>query len=124
MKTEFFSKLLADTAADDSVLAVVVFGSYARESDYKDIDVCIFLYPDKVSMLKEQIKKYLKYVDEFDLHIFQDLPLYVKANVIKEGIILQNKDYPVLCDLYLETIHDFELFQPHYKTFLEAVKHG
>ncbi len=83
MKSEIFSRLLADTAPDESVLAVVVFGSYARESEYKDIDVCIFLYPRKVSMLKEQIKKYLKYMDAFDPHFFQDLPLYVYPVIIE-----------------------------------------
>ncbi len=35
-----------------------------------------------------------------------------------------NKDYNLLFDIYRQTIKDFVLFEPHYKTFLEAVKSG
>ncbi len=58
------------------------------------------------------------------MSIFSDLPLYVRNWVVKEGKILLNKDYNSLFDIYRQTLKDFVLFEPHYKTFLEAVKSG
>ncbi len=52
------------------------------------------------------------------------MPLYIRSRILKEGIILLNKDYDKLLDLYIDTIKDYDLFEPHFNHFLEAIKHG
>lgn len=124
MDTKRFSTLLSVTAADDAVLAVVVFGSYNRGEPYNDVDVALVLDPRVNVNLVDVMKRYNPFLDEFDLHVFQDLPLYVRASVMKEGTILQEKDKDTLFDVFWNTIKDWNLFRPHYETFLDAVKDG
>jgi predicted nucleotidyltransferase len=111
---------------DDDVLALVVFGSFTKDGaePYNDIDVCLFLYPEKTSGTAKKTIEYLDLYSEYDIHFFSDLPLYIKKRVLEEGKILINKNYDLLFDIYIKTIKDWGLFRPHYQTFLEAVKHG
>lgn len=106
---------------DPNILAIVVYGSYARNESYNDIDVCIFLFPNKRNLSNKLKMSYLnKFPDIFDIHFFSELPLYIQIRVINDGIIISNRDYNVLFDIFTETIKDFNLFEPHLKTYLEV----
>lgn len=108
--------------ADPNVLAIVVFGSYTQEEYYRDIDICLFLYP---SVSPKNVLAYVLAFDEiFDFSIFSDLPLYIQARVMEEGQILLNKDYNGLFDIYINAIKEYNLFKPHYDAFLRAVADG
>ena len=77
-------KLPSDTMKelknDDSIIAVLLFGSYTRDELYRDIDLCIVL--DKKYPNIEMSKKALKYASllpsKFDISIFQQLPIYIR----------------------------------------------
>src|SRR5436309_14835225 len=70
-------RLLARAERDHEVLAVILFGSYARGDARpdSDIDVCLVLAPDATTR-RAVARKRLEYLSEsdLDLAIFQQLP--------------------------------------------------
>jgi len=117
-------KKISEKARNDGdVLAVMLFGSYARNEKFSDMDVCVVLKQGKFDHLFLS-KKRLEYLTAFpnmDIQIFQQLPLYIKMRVLKEGktIFCGNED--LLYDLSFSTIRQFEYFKPRYLSYLEGV---
>src|SRR5271157_1170977 len=98
-----FGILIEKVQSDSRVLALLVFGSYARGEPYHDIDICLIIFPSEDS--SKILLNYVQAVDEkFDVKVFSALPLYIRSRIIKEGKILLNKDYNTLFDIYLQTI--------------------
>ena len=68
------------------VLAVLVFGSAAgkNESERSDIDVCIVApgCRDTFGLLKEVYRNLDVYGKNYDVRLFEDLPLYIKVEVV------------------------------------------
>ncbi len=117
---EKFFPILEYAKKDPLILAVIVFGSYAREEDYRDIDVCLFLYPDYKDKIENEARYKLNTTlslptssEEFDIAFFDDLPLYIKARVLKDSKILLNKDYDTLFDIFEKTIKDYNMYESH-----------
>ena len=111
---------------DPTILAIALFGSYARKEKYNDIDICLFLKHSNHSQKKLSQKK-LEYTSEnpkIDVSIFQQLPLYIKERVIKEGKFLYGKDAPELYDLCFEMLRDLDDHKPFYEEYLTAVANG
>ena len=117
-------KLVSKAKRDKSVLAVMVFGSYARGERHKDIDICLVL--KKETGNGAMSRKRLAYVSEsgLDVHVFQQMPLYIRVRVLREGKILFCRDMDALYDIASRTVREFAYFEPAYKGYLEAVKHG
>lgn len=124
-KLAMLNKLLKAVEEDDDVLAVVLFGSAARGEHARDLDVCLVLDPERIDGLN-MAKKGLKYLLKFDLdlHLYQELPLYIQVRVLKEGQILLVKDEDKLYDVAIRTSQLFDRFQPRYERYLEGVLHG
>ncbi|MBU7027553.1 MAG: nucleotidyltransferase domain-containing protein, partial [Theionarchaea archaeon] len=62
---------------DKEVLAAILFGSFPQEG-FSDIDVCIVLYPGKYKnlYLSEKRLNLMVALEDFDIQIFQQLPMY------------------------------------------------
>ncbi len=119
-KIHLFQRIQKTIEDDDDILAYVVYGSFARGETYNDIDICLFLYPDKVEVADQKHLEYLTmFSDQFDIHIFSDLPLVIQSRVLNDGKILCNKDFDMLFDIYCDTIKEFNLFKPHLNTYLD-----
>jgi hypothetical protein len=58
------------------------------------------------------------------IKVFQQLPLYVRRRVLKEGIVLFVKDEDELYELAFRTAKEFEDFKHIYRNYLEAIAHG
>ena len=106
---------------DDDVIAVMLFGSASRNEPHNDIDIALVL-----KNTENASKKRLAYLKEFDfdIHIYQQLPLYIQTRVLKEGKILHCKDEDMLYDIAYATIKEFNLFEPKYKDYLEGIVNG
>jgi predicted nucleotidyltransferase len=117
-------KLVSKAERDKEILAVMVFGSYARGEKHRDIDVCLVLSKDLEN--GSMSRKRLAYVSEsgLDVHIFQQIPLYIRIRVLKEGKVLFCRDLDALYDIAGHAVKEFAYFEPAYKGYLEAVKHG
>jgi predicted nucleotidyltransferase len=120
-------KLIDEAKADRDVLAVIIFGSHARgeAGPSSDLDVCLVLEPGKYSDLDLSHKKleYLKLFD-LDISVFQQLPLYIRSRVLKEGKVLFCRDEDALYQLAFRTAQQFEDFKHMYHEYLEEVARG
>ena len=116
--------LIARADGDPDVLAVILFGSEARgdTAPGSDVDVCIVLESGTPSGLEASNKR-LDYVagSDLDVKIFQQLPLYIRSRVLKEGRVLFVRDEDRLYDLAIRTARAFEDFRPYYQRYLDAV---
>ena len=111
---------------DPDVLAVIVFGSTARGEDTarSDVDVCVVLMPQGQTFERLALSnKRIEYLASFDLdiQIFQQLPLYMRSRVFKDGQIVFARDEDLLYELALRFALEFEDFKPVYHEYLEHV---
>jgi uncharacterized protein len=115
--------LVEEAEHDQDVLGVILFGSRARgdAAPGSDVDVCVVL-ESRVTGI-EASRKRLDYLAgrELDVKIFQQLPLYIRSRVLKEGRVLFVRDEDRLYDLAFQTARAFEDFRPYYRRYLDAI---
>ena len=120
-------KLIGKAKQDSDILAVILFGSHARgeATAASDIDVCLVL-SDRPYEPQELSKKKLDYlqVAALDIHLYQQIPLYIRRRVIKEGKVLFVRDEEDLYELAFRTARAFEDFRHHYEDYLDRVAHA
>ena len=115
---------------DQDALAVIVFASHARgdAGPASDLDICLVLQPKDYSNLKLSRKRleYLKVssIPGLDIHIYQQLPLYIRKRILKEGEILFCRDEEALYELAFRTVQEFEDFRHTYHSYLQEVARG
>ncbi len=110
---------------DKDIAAVLIFGSFLSKKKYRDIDICLVLNK-KLSNLNVSKKKlsYQKISSKIDVQILQQLPLYIKIEVIKKNKPLLIKDYDLLFDIARNVIRDFDSFEKYYNDYMEYIKNG
>ena len=126
-KEEVLEELLTRARQDEDVLAVLLFGSIIREEQtpLSDIDLCLVLVPKHTPIEPIAFShKRLDYLKNFtfDIQIFQQLPLYVRRRILKEGRILFVRDEALLYELAFHTAQAFEDFRPIYLSYLEEMR--
>lgn len=96
-----------EVSKDKEILAAILFGSFPQEG-FSDIDVCIVLYPGKYENLYLSEKKLdlMVALKDFDIQIFQQLPMYIRIRVLK-GIVIFCRDEKVLYEVAIQTIKEF-----------------
>ena len=88
--------------------------------------MCLVLTPERRTAAQMSAKR-LQYLQEVDLDIqvFQQLPLYIRQRVLKDGRVLFVRDEDGLEDglyeLAFRTIQAFEDFRPRYQAYLNEV---
>lgn len=93
--TTAFEKLKEAAIGEKSILALLLFGSYARKEPYHDIDIAIVLEnnADKLKVLSI-IESSVPEEPKFDFSVFNDMPMNMKSRVLNECIVIYNrKDY-------------------------------
>ena len=126
-KEEVLEELLTRARQDEDVLAVLLFGSVIREEQtpLSDIDLCLVLVPKHTPIEPIAFShKRLYYLKNFtfDIQIFQQLPLYVRRRILKEGRILFVRDEALLYELAFHTAQAFEDFRPIYMRYLKEIR--
>jgi predicted nucleotidyltransferase len=120
-------RLIARAEQDLDVLGIILFGSRARgeAGPRSDADVCLVLDPGAPSGLSASRKR-LEYLahSELDLTIFQQLPLYLRSRILREGRVVFVRDEDRLYDLAIRTARAFEGFRHHYRRYLDTVARG
>ena len=117
-------RLITRAEQDADVLAIIMFGSRARGevAPQSDVDVCLVLDPAAPVGLPASQKR-LEYLStgDVDLTIFQQLPLYVRSRILREGRVVFVRDEDQLYELAVRTARSFEGFRHHYRRYLDAV---
>lgn len=121
---KYLEKILKDVKKDNQILTLFLFGSAARGENYKksDVDVCLVLMPGHYTHLELSQKK-LKYLKSFnlDVQIFQQLPIYIKRRILKEGKVLFCRDEEKLYEVSFSVIREFADFEHIYQDYLKEV---
>jgi len=117
-------RLLQQAEGDPDILAVMLYGSAARGDAgvASDVDVCLVLMPEHrlAPHLSSKRLEYLQEVD-FDIQVFQQLPIYIRQRVLKDGRILFVRDEDRLYQVAFRTVQAFEDFRPRYQAYLDAL---
>jgi uncharacterized protein len=123
------TRLIEKVKADDTVLAVFLFGSHARgdETPNSDIDLCLVLPPGSETRT-DQTAVRMAYLEDTSgrvrIHVFQQLPLYIRRRVHKDGVVLLCKDWDTLYQIAYRTAQALEDFKPIYRAYLDQVAHA
>jgi predicted nucleotidyltransferase len=124
--TPRLTRFLEEVQQDEAVLAVILFGSRARgdATPASDTDLCLVL-PFGKDAAEDQVTVRMRYLKDadLDLRIFQQLPLYVRRRVLKEGVVLVCRDFDALYAMAYRTAQAFEDFKRIYRQYLEQVAH-
>ena len=116
-------KILQKAKKDKRIIAVLLFGSCSREEYHNDIDICLVL--DKKYSNREMFNIRLEFLkgmnDKFDIQVFQQLPLYIRINILKEGKPLLCKNQDLLYELAFATIKEFGFYKGRYDYYINSV---
>ncbi len=113
------NSLVSSASSDADVIAVAVFGSYARmDPAYNDVDIALifkdgadfFAKYNKYSTLLED--RFANIDPLFDLSIFNELPLNVKHKVFAEGKMIYVSDKEELYRIAIKTMLEWADFKP------------
>jgi len=113
----------------DDILFAYVHGSFAREEKFADIDIGIFLRnPARLDPLdiELELETALQSLTRFpvDLRILNFAPLSFVYNVIKESILVVDKDADLRADFEGKTFKKYFDFAPYRKRYLKEIAHA
>jgi predicted nucleotidyltransferase len=99
---------------NNKVVFIMNYGSYANNTFHNgsDIDLCIYYNGPLEERQKFRLSMLSDLNDIFDVQIFQDLPLYIRKDVLK-GKLLYSRDKSIY-DIAKNTIEDFDDFKRGY----------
>ena len=118
------SKIIKKAEKDGKILAVLLFGS-SLERQGRDIDICLVLNKKKSNLeMSGKRLEYLREFEDYDIQVFQQLPLYIRARILKQNLVLLCKDKESLYNLAFETIKEFSLYKRIYNNYLKYVEKG
>lgn len=115
---KLFMKKLKEMPDFDRVKFVILFGSKAEGRARKDSDYDLAVYYEGNKAERFTFRLKASEDEKFDVHIFQDLPLYVRKEVLK-GKILYAEDLSFVYDVAYETIKAFEDFKKYYYDYIK-----
>ena len=107
--------------SEDRVEWVILYGSFStgNQREDSDIDLCVYIVGGKDERFRIRKKILGSLGDRFDVQMFQDLPVYVRIEILK-GKVLFCRDESQLNDIAYSTIQDYNLFEHSYKLYLGA----
>jgi predicted nucleotidyltransferase len=111
---------IKNIAGFEKVKFIFLFGSAAAERlrTDSDIDLCIFYDGELEEAARFRFKVLSELVeDRYDVHIYQQLPLYVRVEVLK-GELIYCVDTAFVYDVAVETIKDFESFKHRFYDYI------
>lgn len=100
---------------------IILYGSMAakKENPSSDIDICVYYEAEKKERFHFRMKLLGRLSNEFDITLFQDLPLYVKKEVFKGKIMYEN-DTRFLYDIDRRTYQDYEDFKHRFYDYIKG----
>ena len=107
----------------DKVRFVVLYGSAAKGKLTKlsDLDLAVFFKGDKSEKFEFRKKILGRVSNEFDIQIFQDLPLYVQKDILSTGKMMYSVDYIETFEIFMKTIRGFEDFKPRLEVYYSGL---
>ena len=103
---------------------IIQYGSTVtgEQTPLSDIDIAVFYHGTKKQRFEFIITVLGSVDDQFDIHIFQDLPLYIQQEVISKGKLLYQQDFETTFDIFMRTIQRFSDFKPLLDIYYEGLE--
>ncbi len=107
----------------DKVRFVVLYGSAAKGKRTKlsDVDLAVFYNGDKGERFEFRKKILGRVSNEFDIQIFQDLPLYLQKDILSTGKVICSVDYRETFEIFMKVIRGFEDFKPRLELYYSGL---
>jgi len=118
-KINLFLRRIKKMPDFNRVKFVILFGSYSQNMQNKlsDIDFAVYYDGNSSQRFKFRMKLLGKLSDDFDVQIFQDLPLNVRIETLK-GEIIYCKDMDFLYETAYKTLRDYDDFKKAYYDYI------
>jgi predicted nucleotidyltransferase len=106
-------KLKGLAGKEKSIVALLLFGSYARKEPYHDLDIAVIAAEKSdwlkiLSTLEGAVPEYLR----FDFSLFNEMPASVKSRVLSECTVLYSKKNFGLMELSYKLIEEWSDIKP------------
>jgi len=104
----------------EHVKFIILYGSKStnKQTPMSDTDIAVYYDASKEQRFKFRMKILGRVDDNYDIQIFQDLPLYIKKDVIK-GKILYTSDKRLVHDISRKTYREFDDFKKRYYDYIK-----
>lgn len=103
-----------------NVRFIFLYGSTAtgNTKNDSDIDLCIYYEgpENKASRFRLKVLSELE-SDKYDVKIFQQLPLYIRKEVLK-GILVYTNNFSFVHEIAINTIKEFDDFKRYYYDYI------
>lgn len=128
-KQPLISHISSFLRSRDDILFAYIFGSFARDENFADIDIGVFLRePDCLNTLDLELKleTALQSLTRFpiDLRVLNNAPLSLVYNVIKESTLVVDKDADLRADFEGRIFKKYLDFAHYRKRYLKEVTHA
>lgn len=109
---------------DDKIEFIVLFGSYLTKNynSFSDIDMAIFYDDSKDERFKFRVKVSGELPNKYDIQIFQDLPLFIRDEIIKKGKIIYKKSFEKTSMIYFNAVKEISFFKKYLDYYNKALK--
>ena len=103
VKKELLNQIFNDFStviAKRDILGILLYGSFTKDknTNKSDIDICVVApNEEKHHLLSFVLQNINVQKKKYDVRLFYELPLYIKINVIEEGLLIYS---PNKLDLY------------------------
>ena len=106
---------------EEKVQFIILYGSSAqgKRDKLSDIDLAVGYEGNKKKRFDFRIELSGELPSEFDIQIFQDLPLYLQREVL-QGKVLFSRNLKELNETALNTIRDYEFFEPSFLDYIRG----
>jgi hypothetical protein len=103
---------------------IILYGSIVEgnQTPLSDIDLAVYYEGTKEERFKFRMEALGNVNDKFDIQIFQDLPLYIRKEIISHGEILYQKNYSEIFDIFIKTIKSFGDFKPRLDIYYSGLE--
>lgn len=106
------------------IVFAYIHGSFAKQADFKDIDVAVYLKEHPSSFLQYEIALETELMGAalpypIDVRALNGAPLSFKYHVIKEGMLLMVKDDDLRADFQEATLSGYFDFAPYRAMYIK-----
>ena len=108
----------------EKIKFVILYGSTVegKQTPLSDVDIAVYYEGTKEERFKFRMEVLGSANDKFDIQTFQDLPLYIRKEIISHGKILYQKSYSEIFDVFIKTIKSFGDFKPRLDIYYSVLE--